>query len=124
MWYLNAKSEPQFRNPPGYVPVATNVLALKGKFSGRTDAMRAQNLDFLKDQGVMIYGTPDDVVAQIKRFHDLVGGFDHLLMMQQAGHLDHKRTVNSMTLFASEVYPQIKDLPRTKLVSVKRAAGA
>jgi alkanesulfonate monooxygenase SsuD/methylene tetrahydromethanopterin reductase-like flavin-dependent oxidoreductase (luciferase family) len=124
MWYLNAKSEPQFRNPPGYVPVATNVLALKGKFSGRTDAMRAQNLDFLKDQGVMIFGTPDDVAAQIKRFHDLVGGFDHLLMMQQAGHLDHNRTVKSMTLFAREVYPQIKDLPRTKPVSVKRAAGA
>jgi len=35
------------------------------------------------------------------------------LMMQQAGFLDHKRTVSSMTLFAKEVYPQIKDLPRT-----------
>jgi hypothetical protein len=32
-------------------------------------------------------------------------------MMQQAGFLDHKRTVRSMTLFAREVYPQIKDLP-------------
>jgi alkanesulfonate monooxygenase SsuD/methylene tetrahydromethanopterin reductase-like flavin-dependent oxidoreductase (luciferase family) len=105
------------------VPVATNVLALKGKFSGRTDAMRAQNLDFLKDQGVMIFGTPDDVAAQIERFHDLVGGFDHILMMQQAGFLDHKRTVRSMTLFATEVYPQIRELARTKPMSVKRAAA-
>ena len=42
------------------------------------------------------------------------------MMMQQAGHLDHKRTVRSMTLFAKEVYPQIRDLPS----SVKRKAPA
>ncbi|HEY8578259.1 MAG TPA: LLM class flavin-dependent oxidoreductase [Beijerinckiaceae bacterium] len=113
-WYLDAKTEPQYRNPPGYVPVEFNVQALKGAFTGRTDAMRKQSLDFLKDQGVMIYGTPDDVARQIKRLYDLVGGFDHLLMMQQAGHLDHKRTVRSMTLFAKEVYPQIRDLARTQ----------
>jgi hypothetical protein len=33
--------------------------------------------------------------------------------MQQAGFLDHKRTVASMTRFAREVLPQIKELPRT-----------
>ena len=37
-WYLNAKAEPQFRNPPGYVPVSFNVQALKGTYTGRTDA--------------------------------------------------------------------------------------
>jgi alkanesulfonate monooxygenase SsuD/methylene tetrahydromethanopterin reductase-like flavin-dependent oxidoreductase (luciferase family) len=110
-WYLQAKTEVQFRNPPGYVPVSLNVQALKGAYSGRTDAMRAQGMDVLKDQGVMIYGTPDSVAQQIKRLHGLIGGLDHLLMMQQAGHLDHKRTVRSMTLFAKEVYPQIRDLP-------------
>jgi hypothetical protein len=31
-------------------------------------------------------------------------------MMQQAGFLDHERTVRSMTLFAKEVYPQIQEL--------------
>ncbi len=29
-WYLDAKSEPQYRNPPGYVPVEFNVQALQG----------------------------------------------------------------------------------------------
>jgi alkanesulfonate monooxygenase SsuD/methylene tetrahydromethanopterin reductase-like flavin-dependent oxidoreductase (luciferase family) len=58
-----------------------------------------------------MYGTPDSVAAQIKRFYDRVGGFDHLLMMQQAGFLDHKRTVRSMTLFAKEVMPQVAGLP-------------
>ena len=113
-WYLQAKTPPQFRNPPGYVGVDVNVKALQGAYTGRTDAVRAKGMDYLREQGVLIYGTPDQVAEQVKRFYKLVGGFDHLLMMQQAGHLDHKRTVNSMTLFAKEVYPQIRDLPRTK----------
>jgi alkanesulfonate monooxygenase SsuD/methylene tetrahydromethanopterin reductase-like flavin-dependent oxidoreductase (luciferase family) len=109
-WYIKSKSEPQFRNPPGYVPVSFNVNALKGTYSGRTDAVRRQGIDYLKEQGVVIAGTPDQVIAQIRRFHDLVGGFRHLLMMQQAGFLDHATTVKSMTLFAKEVYPAIRDL--------------
>jgi alkanesulfonate monooxygenase SsuD/methylene tetrahydromethanopterin reductase-like flavin-dependent oxidoreductase (luciferase family) len=121
-WYLKAKAEPQYRNPPGYVPVATNVQALRGAFTGRTDAMRAQSLEFLKDQGIIIYGTPDQVAAQVKRLYDLVGGLDHLLLMQQAGALDHKRTVRSMTLFAKEVYPQVADLPRTRPLTIGTAA--
>jgi alkanesulfonate monooxygenase SsuD/methylene tetrahydromethanopterin reductase-like flavin-dependent oxidoreductase (luciferase family) len=113
-WYLGAKTEPQFRNPPGYVPVEFNVKALQGAYSGRTDAVRAKGLEYQREQGVLVYGTPDSVAKQIKRFYDLVGGFDHLLMMQQAGFLSHERTVKSMTLFAKEVVPQLKDLPRTK----------
>jgi len=121
-WYLKSKTAPQFRNPPGYVPVATNVKALQGAYSGRTDAVRSQGLDYLKEQGVLIYGTPDSVAQQVKRFYKLVGGFDHLLMMQQSGFLDHKRTVSSMTLFAREVYPQIKDLPRTVAQEARASA--
>ena len=74
------------------------------------------------DQGIMIYGTPDSVAKQIRRLYDLAGGFDHLLMMQQAGSLDHASTVKSMTLFAKEVYPQIRELPRTKPLSTQEAA--
>jgi len=121
-WYLNAKVEPQYRNPPGYVSVSFNVQALKGAFSGVNAAMRTQSMEFLMDQGLMIYGTPDSVAKQIRRFYDLVGGFDHLLMMQQAGWLDHASTVKSMTLFAKEVYPQIRDLPRTKPLGTQEAA--
>jgi len=121
-WYMTAKTEPQFRNPPGYVPVELNVQALKGAFSGRTDAMRAMGLEFQREQGVVMYGTPDQVVAQVRRFYDRVGGFDHLLMMQQAGFLDHQRTVRSMTLFAKEVFPRIKDLARTRPNNAKGAA--
>jgi alkanesulfonate monooxygenase SsuD/methylene tetrahydromethanopterin reductase-like flavin-dependent oxidoreductase (luciferase family) len=110
-WYLRTKAEPQFRNPPGYVGIEFNINALKGTFTGRTDAIRAQGLEYLREAGVVIAGTPDSVARQIKRYYDLVGGFDHLLMMQQAGFLSHKKTVENITLFAKEVYPQIRDLP-------------
>jgi len=122
-WYIRVKIAPQFRNPPGYVPIAMNVKALQGAFSGRTAAIRAQTLEFQKEQGVVMYGTPDSVAAQIKRFHERVGGFDHLLMMQQAGFLDHQRTVRSMTLFANEVLPQIRNLPGIKACIAEAAAG-
>jgi alkanesulfonate monooxygenase SsuD/methylene tetrahydromethanopterin reductase-like flavin-dependent oxidoreductase (luciferase family) len=69
-----------------------------------------------------MYGTPDQVAKQVRRFYDRVGGFDHLLVMQQAGFLDHARTVRSMTLFAKEVLPQIRDLARTRPNNAKGAA--
>jgi alkanesulfonate monooxygenase SsuD/methylene tetrahydromethanopterin reductase-like flavin-dependent oxidoreductase (luciferase family) len=108
-WFIRSKVAPQFRNPPGYVPVSFNVQALKGKYSGRTDAVRTRGLDYLREQGVMIYGTPDQVFEQIKRFYGHVGGFGQLLMMQQAGFMSHEETVKSMTLFAKEVYPRVRE---------------
>ena len=122
LWYMQAKTEPQYRNPPGYAPVETNVEAFRGAFAGRTDAMRAKSLEFQKEQGVVMYGTPDQVIVQIKRFYDLVGGFDHLLMMMQAGFLDHKRTVANIHRFAKDVYPAIRGLPRTKPLEGQLAA--
>jgi len=119
---MKAKVEPQFRNPPGYVPVELNVKALQGAFSGRTEEMRAKGLDFQREKGVVMYGTPDQVAQQISRFYDRVGGFDHLLLMQQAGFLDHQRTVASMTRFAKDVLPQIKGLARTRPNNAKGAA--
>ena len=30
-WYLGAKAEPQYRDPPGYVPGSFNVQALRAR---------------------------------------------------------------------------------------------
>jgi methylmalonyl-CoA mutase len=53
---------------------------------------------------------------------DLVGGFDHLLMMMQAGFLDHERTCKNIRLFAKDVYPAIKDLAGTRPLDLPIAA--
>jgi alkanesulfonate monooxygenase SsuD/methylene tetrahydromethanopterin reductase-like flavin-dependent oxidoreductase (luciferase family) len=112
-WYLKAKVEPQFRNPPGFSPLAANVKAMRsgGAVSSRTnDSLRNISLEEQRELGVVMYGTPDQVIAQIKREYERVGGFDHFLMMMQAGFLDHKSTASNMTLFAREVYPAIRDM--------------
>ncbi len=123
-WYMKAKVEPQLRNPPGYVPVAANISALRGTPAGsRTnDALREVTLEQQREAGVVMYGTPDQVVAQIKREYERVGGFDHLLMMMQAGFLDHKRTVSNINLFAKEVYPQIRNMLGTRALMGQQAA--
>jgi alkanesulfonate monooxygenase SsuD/methylene tetrahydromethanopterin reductase-like flavin-dependent oxidoreductase (luciferase family) len=122
-WYLtSSRSEPHFRDPPGYLPVSGTVAAMKQAMSPAPN-VRQGSLEQLREQGVLMSGTPDKVAAQIKRFYDLVGGFDHLLMMDHAGLMNHERTVRSMTLFAREVYPQIKDLPRTRPLRTARQAA-
>ena len=124
-WYLTApRSEPHLRNPPGYAPINANVAMIRQAEKGGNRAARDSSIDQLRDQGILMCGTPDMVVKQIKRFYDLVGGFDHLLMMDHAGFMDHARTVKAMTLFAREVYPQIKDLPRTQAVRDARTTAA
>ncbi len=109
-WFIRTRSPAQFRNPPGYVSIDLNVRALKGEFSGRTAAIRQRDMDYLIESGVVVAGTPDEVVRQITLFHDRVGGFGHLLCMLQAGFLSHEETVRSMTMFAREVYPRISHL--------------
>ena len=57
-----------------------------------------------------IYGTPDQVAAQIRALYDKVGGFGHLIAMLHSGDMDYATTAKSMTLLAREVLPQIRDL--------------
>src|SRR5207302_1314324 len=42
------------------------------------------------DAGLSFAGTPDDVFDQLRAFYDHVGGFGHLLMMGQGGHISHE----------------------------------
>lgn len=47
---------------------------------------------------------------QIKEFNKHVGGFGHLLMMAQGGHISHADTVANLKLFSKEVLPRLKEL--------------
>ena len=42
--------------------------------------------------------------------YEKVGGFGNFLAMQHSGSMDFKTTVKSMTLFAKEVLPRLKDV--------------
>jgi alkanesulfonate monooxygenase SsuD/methylene tetrahydromethanopterin reductase-like flavin-dependent oxidoreductase (luciferase family) len=109
LWYNTAnKIAPQFANPPGYVPVPTVVKALRGAMAPGSNFPKSVDVDSAIERGIMFAGTPDTVYGQIKRMYDHVGGFGNLLIMGQAGFLDHDETVLGIRNFAREVYPRLK----------------
>jgi alkanesulfonate monooxygenase SsuD/methylene tetrahydromethanopterin reductase-like flavin-dependent oxidoreductase (luciferase family) len=112
---IGAVSEP-YRNPPGYMSIADNVRALAnyGKprlglrlAGGRTVYAATASCEDLIEAGLLFAGTPDQVTDQINKFQAAMGGFDNVLLMFQGGDLNHADTVDSLTLFAREVMPQV-----------------
>ena len=75
----------------------------------RVNVAKASVDDFI-DAGLVSAGTPDMVFKQIKEFHDHVGGFGHLLMMAQGGHLSHQDTTANLKLFSKEALPHHSEL--------------
>jgi alkanesulfonate monooxygenase SsuD/methylene tetrahydromethanopterin reductase-like flavin-dependent oxidoreductase (luciferase family) len=111
LWYLTANKVPlHFRNPPGYASVQSMMQQLRGA-SAFFD--RHASLEQCIEQGVVFAGNPDTVYAQIKRHYEGVGGYDHLLVMGQAGFLEHEETVRGLELLAGEVYPRLKEFGLT-----------
>jgi alkanesulfonate monooxygenase SsuD/methylene tetrahydromethanopterin reductase-like flavin-dependent oxidoreductase (luciferase family) len=114
LWYLNAnKVPPYFQQPPGYAGLAAEVAMLKGSGSSTRGAHanfgRGMNVETAMERGILFCGTPDQVYAQLRKFYSRVGGFGHLLIMGQAGFLEHDETVHGIRMFAREVYPRLKE---------------
>jgi alkanesulfonate monooxygenase SsuD/methylene tetrahydromethanopterin reductase-like flavin-dependent oxidoreductase (luciferase family) len=110
LWYVTANKIPQhFSNPPGYVPVQANVQMLRGGEHPLSAFAKTASVESAIEGGLMFAGTPDQVYRQIKNLYDRVGGFGHLLLMGQAGFLDHEETVLGIRTFARDVYPRLKD---------------
>ncbi|MGI5129862.1 LLM class flavin-dependent oxidoreductase [Pseudonocardia sp. CA-107938] len=111
-WYFDAnKVPPYLAQPPGYTAPAR--LAMIGTSTAPVPQARQaknQSLDWMIEKGVLFAGTPDQVVDQIRRFHDAVGGFGHILMMGHAGPMGFKETSRSLELYATEVAPRLGEL--------------
>ena len=111
-WYFDAnKVPPYLTQPPGYT--APKRLAALGSSTApipQARQARGQSLDWMISKGVLFAGTPDQVVDQIKRFYDYVGGFGHVLMMGHAGPMPYDITARSLELYAQEVAPRLQEL--------------
>jgi alkanesulfonate monooxygenase SsuD/methylene tetrahydromethanopterin reductase-like flavin-dependent oxidoreductase (luciferase family) len=113
--------------PPGYFPPAMLAKSLRetskvGKIPlqssfGKALDMKDAGIDELVDAGCMFCGTPDQVFRQIEKFHKGIGGFGHLILMAQAGKLNHRDTADSIRLFGAEVMPKLKDRFSSKAVA-------
>jgi alkanesulfonate monooxygenase SsuD/methylene tetrahydromethanopterin reductase-like flavin-dependent oxidoreductase (luciferase family) len=119
LWYVTSnKVPPHFSNPPGYLPVAMNVqLARGGHNVVSAYGTKQSTVDGAIEAGTMFAGTPDQVLQQIKRHWEYVGGYGHLLIMGQAGFLEHDDTVHGIRMFAREVYPRLKQMYPERLSS-------
>ncbi len=111
MWYMQANkvSEP-WRNPPGYHPPKLAANIMRGAHVSGTGAAYSADLGEHMRRGNVFAGTPDQVYRQIRSFWEHSGGFGHMLMMGQAGHLSTERVLRSMTLYEREVYPRLREL--------------
>ena len=110
LWYLTAnKVPPHLAAPPGYLPVEATLGIMRGAEHPLTVIAKSASVEKAMEAGILFAGTPDQVHAQITRMYDHVGGFGHLLIMGQAGHLGHDQTVAGIRTFAREVYPRLRD---------------
>jgi alkanesulfonate monooxygenase SsuD/methylene tetrahydromethanopterin reductase-like flavin-dependent oxidoreductase (luciferase family) len=123
LWYITSNKVPRhFANPPGYVPVAANVQILRGAENPLSAFGKSASVEGAIEAGIMFAGTPDQVVRQIKKHYDYVGGWGHLLIMGQAGFLEHDETVLGIRTFAREVYPRLKEMfPDAAISGVQEA---
>jgi len=104
MWYISAnKVPPQFSNPPGYASNKATVAMMRG---AATYFDRKSTLE----QGIVFAGNPDTVIRQITKHDEAVGGYGHLLVMGQAGFLEHEETVRGIKMLGTEVHPRLKKL--------------
>jgi alkanesulfonate monooxygenase SsuD/methylene tetrahydromethanopterin reductase-like flavin-dependent oxidoreductase (luciferase family) len=112
LWYVNSNKVPlHFSNPPGYVPVAMNMQLARGAQNVvSAHGTKQGTVDGAIEAGTMFAGTPDQVFRQIKAHWEHVGGYGHLLIMGQAGFLEHDDTVHGIRMFAREVYPRLKEI--------------
>jgi len=115
----NAQVADPFNKPPGYFTVAAAVRSARSPNprafrtlmtpKGRPVELSRATLDDFIECGIAFAGTPDQVFNQICEFLDGIGGLGNLLLMGQGGSLSRADTRSSMTLFAREVMPRLKE---------------
>jgi alkanesulfonate monooxygenase SsuD/methylene tetrahydromethanopterin reductase-like flavin-dependent oxidoreductase (luciferase family) len=114
LWYLHSnKLPPEYLYPPGYMPYAARASVLRGAAQLRggrpSHDFRSETLQSLINDGIVFAGSARTVRSQIEKFHENVGGLDHLILMGQAGFLDHDDTVRGIENFAEGVAPHFKE---------------
>jgi alkanesulfonate monooxygenase SsuD/methylene tetrahydromethanopterin reductase-like flavin-dependent oxidoreductase (luciferase family) len=100
--------------PPGYTSLSSMVGLQKAK-SGITAG--GHTLDGLIEKGVVLCGTPRQVIERLEAFHDEIG-FGNLITHLHSGTLPNDLTVKNMHMFAEEVMPYF----RKKAAANKQAA--
>jgi alkanesulfonate monooxygenase SsuD/methylene tetrahydromethanopterin reductase-like flavin-dependent oxidoreductase (luciferase family) len=117
--------EQRYLNPPGSLMPADNVRFLRARSTvnhrerTRPDGTPMSNPPTAEDQranDVLFWGTPDQVFEQLRSFYESVGGFGNLLV-QMGGTMTHADLRDSITLFATQVMPRLRELTRQEVAA-------
>jgi len=101
---------PGYQHAAGYAPPEDFARLMKaGKGASPFFNYVAPDVDQLREQQVMFWGTPDQVFEQIAAFNRTVGGFGRLLC-QMGGYATQEETLSTMALMANEVRPRLEAL--------------
>jgi len=115
-----ARQDDRFQHAAGYAPAKDFARLLQANRGGSLFFNYVPpSIDKLREQGIMFWGTPDQVSEQIGSFYQRVGGFGHLLM-QMGGVASQSDTIESMQLMAEIVAPRLKEIalnPRARTVA-------
>jgi alkanesulfonate monooxygenase SsuD/methylene tetrahydromethanopterin reductase-like flavin-dependent oxidoreductase (luciferase family) len=90
--------------PPGY----TSPASMRQIVTAKSSIMAAQKtIELLAEQRVIIVGTPDTVIKQLKDCHRQLG-FSQYVAMLQFGSMPHDMAEKNIRRFAKEVLPALQ----------------
>ena len=79
------------------------------KFVGRIKGLRTRTIEEAIDEGIVLCGTPDTVVKQIKRAQGELG-MGWLNMNMKVGNMPNSAILKTMELFRDHVLPEVRHL--------------
>ncbi len=99
-----------FQHAPGYAAAGdfARMMRASGGGVGIYYGWRPPSIAKLRDDGVMFFGTPEQVCDQVGTFIDRVGPIGHLLI-QMGGFATQTDTMESLKLIAKEVQPLVEE---------------
>jgi alkanesulfonate monooxygenase SsuD/methylene tetrahydromethanopterin reductase-like flavin-dependent oxidoreductase (luciferase family) len=97
------KIPPLMLLPPGY----TSRRSLQGMIEARQTLADVSSIDHVLKAGMFLCGSPETIRAKIEE-HQRTIGFGHLILTIQFGTLPHDLVMKSMTLFAKDVMPHLR----------------
>lgn len=79
---------------------------------GTFDTAARGDFEELMDSGMLLIGSPETCIRQIKRHREFLGdALQYMILFFAYGNLTQKQVLNSMRLFAQEVMPEFADAP-------------
>lgn len=79
-------------------------------YDKKYEHLRQQTMESLIASGSALIGTPGEVIGQLRRLNDRIGGFEHASLQVNFHMLPQNEALRSMKLFGNAVVPELANL--------------